>query len=69
MRKIEDYLRLGLSNIVFYDGESFRRFEGRYEYANGIVASNDQSEIYMAAPSEQAAFLFKRLPRVQFRIM
>ncbi len=62
MRQIEDYLRLGLSNIVYYDGKSFRRFDPRYEYANGIVASGDYSEIYMAAPSEQAAFIFKRQP-------
>ncbi len=46
----ENYLGLNVSNVVFYDGESFREVAGGIGYANGINISKDRKLLLVASP-------------------
>lgn len=47
-RKLEDYLRLGWANVVYFDGVEFREAADGLSYANGINLSPDGSRLYVA---------------------
>lgn len=59
-RRVEDYLRLRRSHIIYFDGQGFKRLAGDYRYANGIQASRDGRTIYLASPTDRSIFLFDR---------
>ena len=62
MRMLEDYLRLGRSHLLFFDGSGFSRLPGEYRYANGVIASPDGKRVYLAAPADRAVYVFDRDP-------
>ncbi|WP_420317259.1 strictosidine synthase family protein [Ekhidna sp.] len=45
----ENYLGLGVSNVVFYDG-NYREVASGIKYANGINISKDRSQLLVASP-------------------
>src|SRR6056297_813044 len=47
-RTLEDYLRLGWANVVYFDGVEFREAADGLSYANGINLSPDGSRLYVA---------------------
>jgi arylesterase/paraoxonase len=59
-RTLEDYLRLPLSYVNFFDGNSFRKVATHISYANGINHSADFSKIFVASPTEGKVFIYKR---------
>jgi arylesterase/paraoxonase len=47
-RTLEDYLRLGWANVVYFDGVEFREVADGLSYANGINLSPDGTRLYVA---------------------
>ena len=60
-RKLEDYLRLSRSNIVYYDGAKMRLVADDLSYANGIWASSDGKYIYAATSAGKRFYEYERL--------
>ncbi len=60
VRKLEDYLRIAASHLVYYDGSRFTRLPGDYHYANGVAVSKDGTEVYLAATTDRSVFVFDR---------
>jgi arylesterase/paraoxonase len=61
-RTLEDYLRLRLSNIVFFDGSEFVRAASGIGYANGINVSPDGKLLYVCALTEGSVRVYDRDP-------
>ncbi len=61
-RAIEDYLRLAKSNVVYFDGDSYRTVASGLAYANGIALSSDGMKVYVAATIDQAIHVYDRNP-------
>ncbi|MFK7814085.1 MAG: hypothetical protein AB8B59_16425 [Maribacter sp.] len=67
-RLLEDYGGLGLSNVVFFDGENYKEVANGIGYANGInydakrnllfVASPRNFEVKVYAPNEDGSLKF-----------
>ena len=49
-RIMEDYLGLTLSNLVYYDGHSFREVDKGIAYANGINFDSERDLLFVASP-------------------
>lgn len=47
-RTLEDYLQLGLGNVVYFDGSEYREVHSGTKYANGITATRDGATVYLA---------------------
>jgi len=47
-RTLEDYLRLGWANVVYFDGSEYREVADGLTYANGINLSTDGLRLYVA---------------------
>lgn len=60
MRKMEDYLRLPMSYVLFYDGEKFVKVVEDLSYANGINVSEDNQILYLSATTSGMFYTFKR---------
>jgi arylesterase/paraoxonase len=61
-RTMEDYFRLRLSNVVYYDGSHFVEAESGFGYANGINISADGKTLYLCATTERTLHIFDREP-------
>jgi arylesterase/paraoxonase len=61
-RMLEDYLRLGLSNVVYYDGSQFKEAASGFAYANGINVSADGKILYLCATTKRILYIFDRDP-------
>ncbi|WP_370088323.1 SMP-30/gluconolactonase/LRE family protein [Ekhidna sp.] len=48
-RLAEDYLGIGVSNVVYYDGK-YREVADGIQYANGINISKDRKQLLVASP-------------------
>jgi len=48
-RKVEEYLQLKRSYVLYYDGQNFKKVANDMAYANGINVSRDGQTIYVAA--------------------
>lgn len=59
-RWFEDYFRLRRANVVYFDGDEFSVAAGGISYANGINASSDGREVYVASTSRGEIHLFVR---------
>ena len=59
-RMIEDYMRLGLSNVLYYDGSHFKEAASGFAYANGINVSADGKILYLSATSKRTLYIFDR---------
>ena len=49
-RFAEDYLGFGFSNVVYYDGNSYREVASGIAYANGINYDPDRNLLFVASP-------------------
>ncbi|MCK4821210.1 SMP-30/gluconolactonase/LRE family protein, partial [bacterium] len=59
-RKAEDYLRLSISYVLFFDGSEFRKVAGDMSYANGMALSNDKRTLYVSSTVGGLIRLFSR---------
>jgi len=50
-KMMEDYLRLKKSNVVYFDGETYREVAGGISYANGINIDPKRPLLYLASPT------------------
>ncbi len=55
-RLIEDYVGVGLSNVVYFDGENFKEVDTGIAYANGINYDAKRNLLFVASPRD---FLIK----------
>ncbi|HDZ07469.1 strictosidine synthase family protein [Pseudohongiella sp.] len=62
MRQLEDYLRLPLANVVYYDGDSFQEALDGLSFANGINVSTDGAQLYVAEVSRNRIRVYQRDP-------
>jgi len=62
MRMLEDYLKLRLSNVVFFDGARFVEAVSGIGYANGINVSRDGKKVYLCGTTEQSLHIYGRDP-------
>jgi arylesterase/paraoxonase len=62
LRQLEDYLRLPLANVVYFDGDSFREVANQISYANGINLSPDGAELYVAEVTRSRVHVYERDP-------
>lgn len=60
MRTVEDYARLPLAHVVYYDTVRFRRFADGIRYANGINISRDGGVLYVAGTTDRAIHAYTR---------
>jgi len=60
MRTLEDYLRLSVANVVFYDGEDFKEVISGIGYANGINVSQNGERLYVNSVTAQSTFVYQR---------
>jgi arylesterase/paraoxonase len=61
-RKLEDYLRLARAHVLYYDGSKFSEVAGDLRYANGINISPDGKQVYVAATTDRAVYVYDRNP-------
>ena len=61
-RKLEDYLMLPLSNVLYYDGSEFVEAASGIAYANGINVSPDGRTLYVCAVTEGSLRIYDRDP-------
>ncbi len=61
-RIAEEYLRLRISNVLYYDGAEFVEAAGGIGYANGINISADGLTVYVCAVTERALYVYDRDP-------
>jgi arylesterase/paraoxonase len=57
-KTLEEYLKLRLSNVLYYDGSAFREVADGLGYANGINVSPDGSRLYVAAVTEKTVYAY-----------
>ena len=58
MRILEDYLRIPRSSLWYFNGESFSRAAGPFNYANGVNMSNDRNRLYMTTTIGNSIIVF-----------
>ena len=61
-RTFETYALLPRSNVVYFDGSSFRIVAKGLNFANGIQVSHDGNYVYVATTTGRALFTYKRNP-------
>jgi arylesterase / paraoxonase len=59
-RKLEDYLQLARSYVLYYDGKGFRKVAENIAYANGINISHDGKTVYVASTIAGGIRLYER---------
>lgn len=59
-RMMEDYLRIGQSSVLYYDGEYFSKVVDGVSYANGINLSNDGNQLYLTLTTAGEMLTFDR---------
>jgi arylesterase/paraoxonase len=62
MRAVEEFGRLAVSNVVYFDGSRFSVAADGIAYANGINLSPDQRTVYVASPPGLAVHVYQRDP-------
>jgi arylesterase / paraoxonase len=60
MKFFEEYLKLRLSNVVYYNGTKFSEAATKIGYANGINVSQDGKTLYLCAITEMSLIVFNR---------
>jgi len=59
-RKMEDYLQLAKSYVLYFDGAGFKKVAGDIAYANGIAVSRDGSTLYVGSTVGRNILVFER---------
>ena len=62
MRTAEDYLRLKMTTVQFYDGANFSTALSGIGGSNGINVSADGKSLYLSAASERTVHVYDRDP-------
>jgi len=62
MRTLEDYLRLPWADVVYYDGETFRRAADGLTYANGIQLAADRERVWVSEVTRSRVREYARDP-------
>lgn len=60
MRTAEDYLRLRLTTVFYFDGTAFKPVLDGIGGSNGINVSADGRSVYMSAASERSVYVYDR---------
>jgi len=61
-RDLEDWLLLPRANVVYFDGNFFRKVAQNLSFARGIDISADGGSVYVASASGRAIVVFTRNP-------
>ncbi len=61
-RTLENYLRLPLANVVFFDGHEFGEAASGLRFANGVNQSPDGKTLYVAGTIEPGIYVYDRNP-------
>lgn len=59
-KKLENYLQLPISYILYYDGKGFGKAAGGIAYANGIAISPDGATLYVGATVGRKVHVYSR---------
>lgn len=59
-KKLENYLQLPISYVLYYDGKGFRKAAGGIAYANGIAISPDGATLYVGATVGRKVHVYAR---------
>jgi len=59
-KKVQDYLQLSNSNVIFYDGQKFKVVVDDVKYANGINISSNKDIIYVAETIGKQMSIYSR---------
>jgi len=59
-RMVEDYARLPLAKVVYFDGKKARYVAGDIRYANGVNISPDGQTVYVAGTTDRLVHVFGR---------
>ncbi len=59
-KMIEEYLQVGVSYVLFFDGKRFRKVAEKLKYANGIKMNKNGDLVYVAAPVAKLIRVFSR---------
>lgn len=60
MRKLEDYLRLPKSSVLYFNGEVFSKVIDHLNYANGLMVSPDGKTLYLTETTSGKISVFDR---------
>ncbi len=63
MKTLEDYLKLPLANVVYYNGKVFSEAAAGIGYANGINVSPDGRSLYVAGTTRMTLKVYDRDPK------
>ena len=66
MRKMEDYMRIASSYLLYYDGSAFIKAYEDLNYANGVALSNDGKTLYLTHTTGRELLTFDRNPDTGF---
>jgi arylesterase / paraoxonase len=55
---LEDFVRIPRSSLMYFNGESFSRAAGPYNYANGVNISKDRSKLYLATTTGASVVVY-----------
>lgn len=55
----EEYLGLAISNVIFYNGETYREVADGFAYANGINYDANRNLLFVASPRDFKLKIFK----------
>ena len=58
-RLMEEYLGFAWSNVIFYDGENYRRVADGIAYANGINFDKNRDLLFVASPRKFVMKVYK----------
>lgn len=61
-KKIEDYLRLGLGKVIFFDGKKFEAKASGIQFANGIQLTKDRLKLFVASMTSKFILIYRRHP-------
>ncbi|EAY29711.1 serum paraoxonase/arylesterase 2 [Microscilla marina] len=62
LRTMEDYLKLPLGSVNFYDGKTMKVATSGIAYANGINISSNKKMIFVASPTNGEVIVYTRQP-------
>ena len=60
MRKLEDYLMLPFSNVIYFDGISTKEVESGINYSNGININQAGDQLYLASVTSLNLYVYDR---------
>ena len=60
MKTLEDYLKLPVANVVYYDGKGFREAATGIGYPNGINVSPDGRQLYVVGTTQMILNIYDR---------